>query len=68
MYNLSKQNQQLNGNHIFTQNPVFHIHPATQDRGNRLTNSRWTGNKIEVPQHHNTKQMRIQNITVSALW
>jgi hypothetical protein len=34
MYNLSKQNQQLNGNHMITQNPVFHIHPATQDKGN----------------------------------
>jgi hypothetical protein len=62
MYNLSKQNQQLNGNHIITQNPVLHIHPVTQDKENRITNSRCAGNKLEVTQHnttqHNTKQTR----------
>jgi len=32
MCNLSKQNQQLNGSHIITQNPVFPIHPVIQDK------------------------------------
>jgi len=34
MYNLSKQNQQLNGSHIITQNPVLRNHSVTQDKEN----------------------------------